>query len=204
VKWALLAVIFVLIAVISITLAFFALARHRILRRHRVNPSVPTNAPLTWLASPQATARLHRRLCRASDVARDAIERTTPKKKLGRKPAPSALAPLVADLEREAMAIDEHLTLVQRLGTQERRRLLVHLDGQVRQVEGLAGRIAMLGARAASPTERMDDPSAMHEIETRVDQLEEVRVELEALQGDAGLVTVPRLPAAGENVRRPA
>lgn len=201
-KWALLAAIFVLIALISVVLAVIGMVRYRIVRRHRVSPGTPTAAPLTWLASPQAAARLHRRLSRALGVARDAVERTTPKRRLARKPAPSALAPLVTNLEREALAIDEHLTLVQRLATQERRRLLVHLDGQVREVEGLAGRIAMLGARAAEPAQRIDDPPALRELAVQVEQLEAGRLETEALQRDVGLVTVPRLPAAGEPVHR--
>ncbi len=61
--------------------------RWQLLRRHRIHPKVPSPAPLSWMVSPTAPARLHRRLqttvrvasihaprTPVSDVALQAIE----------------------------------------------------------------------------------------------------------------------------------
>ena len=61
------------------------LVRHRINRRHRVHPKVPTPAPLTWMADPRAAARLHRRLAKVGRTAGVvADDHRVPHKKLRR------------------------------------------------------------------------------------------------------------------------
>ena len=94
---------------------------------------------------------------------------------------------------QEALAIDGHLLLVSRLRGPERQKLLVQLDGQVRQVEHLAGRVAMLGVQAAAPILRTDGPSPIEEIESHVALLEQSRRELLELDRQNGLDHAQRL-----------
>ncbi len=196
-KWALLAVVWILIGIVVACAAAIGMVRLRLRARHRVNPKVATDTPYWWMVSPATPARLHRRLARAMVVARDGLERTRPPKKRLRRRAPtSPLDPLVEKLDAEAVAVDQHLLLVSRLRGAERQRLLTHLDGQVRDVEHLAGRVAMLGVQAAAPTERLDGPTAIDEIESQVALLEQSRTELAALDQANGLATTARLPGA--------
>lgn len=194
-KWALVAAVWIVIAVVFAIAGFVGMLRLRLRARHRINPKIATNTPYSWMLSPAAPARLHRRLAKAMAVARDSLERTRPPRgRLRRKPRPSPLDSLVQGLDREAVAIDQHLLLVSRLGGPERGRLLVHLDGQVRQVEHLAGRVAMLGVRAAAPIQLADGPTAIQEIESQVALLEQSRTELAELDRAQGLTSVARLP----------
>jgi len=197
VKWFLVAAVWVVVAVVALVAGVVGMVRLRLRARHRINPQVATDTPYWWMLSPVASARLHRRLAKAMAVARDGLERTRPpKRRLRRKFVPSPLDPLVEKLDAEAIAIDQHLLLVSRLGGGERQRLLVHLDTQVRQVEHLAGRVAMLGVQAASPIERIDGPTAIDEVESQVALLEQSRTELAALDRANGLMTTARLPHA--------
>lgn len=196
-KWFLVAAVWVVVAIVAMAAGVVGMVRLRLRARHRINPKVPTDTPYLWMLSPATPARLHRRLAKAMAVARDGLERTRPpKRRLRRKLAPSPLDPLVAKLDAEALAVDRHLLLVSRLGGGERQRLLAHLDGQVRQVEHLAGRVAMLGVQAASPIERIDGPTAIDEVESQVALLEQSRTELAALDRANGLITTVRLPEA--------
>ena len=55
-------VLVVLFVIGTFVVAPIALARWRLHRRNRIHPKVPSPAPLTWMVSPAAPARLHRRL----------------------------------------------------------------------------------------------------------------------------------------------
>ncbi len=195
-KWFALAALWLIIAAVAVAAAVVGLVRGRLKARHRVDPRVRTDVPYWWQLSPAPPARLHRRLARATAVARDGRERSRPPKKRLRRRSPSPLDHLVDQLSAEAVAIDGHLVLVSRLDRTERARLLGGLDGQVRQVEHLAGRVAMLGVEAAAPPERTDGPSAVDEIEAQVGLLEQSRRELDALDRANGLTTTARLPRA--------
>ena len=115
--WVLTVFLSKVVIVLLVLVAVAALTLSRIRRRLRVSPSVRTDAPLTWLASPIPAARLHRRLQSAVDAVR-AVRGT--KRRL-RRDAPTAVQRLADDVEREAVALDERLVAVAKLGTTERR-----------------------------------------------------------------------------------
>lgn len=196
-KWLVVGLVWAVIAVLTAVLAMVGVIRSRLRRRHRVDPRVPSPVPLIWVMAPNAPARLHRRLCKAMVVARQALAQVAARPQglrlRRRKVAPSPLAALVADLQREAVAIDEHLALAARFAPAQRRHLVQQLGGQVFDVEQLAARIALLGVRAAAPAIRIEDQPAIAELEAQVDQLEAARAVIETTQQEAGLVSVPRM-----------
>lgn len=198
-KWLIVGLVWALIALLTVVLAALGLVRSRLRQRHRIDPKVPSPVPLTWVVAPQAPARLHRRLCRAMAVARQALAQLAARPQglritlRRRKVMPSPLVALVTDLQCEALAIDEHLALAARFAPAQRRLLVQQLEGQVVDVERLAARIALLGVRAAAPAVRIDDQPALAELEAQVDQLEVARTIIEATQHEVGLASLPRM-----------
>src|SRR5437762_12122342 len=92
----LLAVTTVLIAAIG-----SVLLRRWVRRRHRVNPHLPTLAPLSWLWSPFLAARLHRRLRRCVGT----VDAALPRGRRARRTWP-ALTNAADQLSRHAADVD--------------------------------------------------------------------------------------------------
>ena len=126
---ALLAVATVLIVAIS-----SALVMRWVRRRNRVNPHLPTLAPLSWLCSPLFAARLHRRLRRCVATVDEAL----PRGRRARRTWP-ALTHAADQLARHAADVDAHVV-------EGHRARNVHLVAwEVDEVERLAARLLSLG-----------------------------------------------------------
>ena len=92
VEWLVVAVLAVFLLGTSLLCLVTLIARQRVQRRHRVDPAVPTEAPLTWMIDPRAPARLHRRLARVGDTATAVATDHQPRRRLRRPTEPSPLA----------------------------------------------------------------------------------------------------------------
>jgi hypothetical protein len=121
-------------ASLVIVAACTALTFHWMRRRNRVNPHLPTLAPLTWLWSPFLAARLHRRLrhCVAT------VDEALPRGRRARRTWP-ALNAAAAQLARYAADVDAHLVQAHHA------RRVQQVVWEVDEVEQLAARLLSLG-----------------------------------------------------------
>jgi hypothetical protein len=134
VKSLLMAVTVLTIATVVTAAICSALLRRWVRRRNRVNPHLPTLAPLGWLWSPFPAARLHRRLRRCVATVDEAL----PRRRRARRTWP-ALTNAADQLARHAADVDAHVVEGHRAGT-------VHLVAwEVDDVERLAARLLSLG-----------------------------------------------------------
>ena len=141
-----------------------ALLMRWVRRRHRVNPHLPTLAPLSWLWSPFLAARLHRRLRRCVATVDEAL----PRGRRARRTWP-ALTHAADQLARYAADVDAHVVS----GHHARN---VHLVAwEVDEVERLAARLLSLGRtwdRDDFSTRRAQD------LRDRIDALEQATREV--------------------------
>jgi hypothetical protein len=134
VKSLLMAVTLLAVATVLIAAICSALLRRWVRRRNRVNPHLPTLAPLGWLWSPFPAARLHRRLRRCVATVDEAL----PRGRRARRTWP-ALTNAADQLARHAADVDAHVVEGHRAGN-------VHLVAwEVDDVERLAARLLSLG-----------------------------------------------------------
>ena len=183
-----------LVAVTTFVIVLVALLR-KVTRANRVAPGRPSPAPLSWLASPGAPARLHRRLRRAVTTADVSARRIAP--------AAVALADVAAEITARAVAVDDGLVAASGLHPMARRGPLSDLTREVRDIEACAGRLH----RISGDWRRLHDEAAgalsvpppnLHE---RLDAVEAALRELPTLTGTAA----PQMPAARRAVvTRPA
>jgi hypothetical protein len=129
-----------------------AAAVHMLRVRNRVAPGVKTRAPLSWLWSPRAAARLHRRLRRSVLGARMSLEAT------------SSFAELALEVERRAVVLDRELVAA------DRARRVGELRDEVEEVEALNQRLVAMARN------RRTDLAGVHE---RLDALDAALRELE-------------------------
>ncbi|HWJ98951.1 MAG TPA: hypothetical protein VNQ33_12380 [Acidimicrobiales bacterium] len=110
--------------------------RHRLNRRHRVHPKVPTPAPITWLADPRAAARLHRRLAKVGHTAGDvADDHRLPRKKLRRTVEQPEVVTLAEELRQQAVDLDAQIARTSTLPAPVRRQHLAQLAASVSEAE---------------------------------------------------------------------
>lgn len=163
-------------ASLALTSVGLGLVLWRLRRRNRLHPSSPTAAPVTWLLSPSRPARLHRRLRAAVLTAGFRAPGG------GRRRVPAtAVDDLVAELLREAVAVDGQLAVAARAPWRVRTRLLGVAEPQVARLEQLAGRLAVLTAASARPG-GAPAAVAIHALEERLDALEAARQEIADLE----------------------
>jgi hypothetical protein len=98
-------------------------------RRNRVVPEVATNAPAAWAGAHTQEARLHRRLRDAVAAGRAVSD-----------PDGSLIAARV-ELERSAVAVDEHLVALSKLSERERSGRLSASTAAVASVEAAAAQL---------------------------------------------------------------
>lgn len=164
------------VAVLALSSVALGLALWRLGRRNRLHPSIPTQAPVTWLVSPSRPARLHRRLQAAVATA----SYRAPGR--GRRKIPTtSVDELVQELVREAAAVDQRLVVAARAPWRVRVRLLGVCDPQVAQLERLAARLAVLVSAAARPG-GAPAAAAISALEERLDALEAARQEIADLE----------------------
>ncbi|HMJ75370.1 MAG TPA: hypothetical protein VK507_05330 [Iamia sp.] len=163
----------VLLAVLGLVLGARALNK-----RNRVSPDVATTAPSSWLGAPGAGARLHRRLRTAVTVARAACAT-----------APSAphLVDLTTELEREAVALDNHLVIASRINGKQGRIQMAALAQQVRKVEQVASQVSLLAAQSQAPMIARGESTALDDLARQLDRLEQARHEVTEVETAAGV-----------------
>jgi len=186
-------VLLVLGAIIVSLCSLVLLVRARLHRRHRVDPHTATGAPLTWLVSPQAGARLHRRLVASSRTVEMVAQRHRPTRRRGTKSEPPAIVGLCEALQRQALSLDGHLAMVVHLPAAQRRQVLGQLTVSVVEVERTAARLSMMSADLEAPRVLPHDIDSMTELTQRLDGLEAAHRELSAIEAGAGLDSAPLL-----------
>ena len=149
--------------------------RHRIRKKVRIKPSMPSPAPTTWLVSNSEPAQLHRRLRKVAVVARGA---TTVAGK------GSAVAAVGRDIEDRTVAVEAHLVLISRMWRREPE-ARASLRDQVAELEHLATRTAAAATSQRALTMASEDPLA--DLRERLDALEAARIELIAIERHSGL-----------------
>ena len=182
-----------LVTLITLCVVFAALVitLTRLRRRNRLHPSVPTNAPLSWLYSPAPASRLHRRLRLAVALSGYRGQRRS-RRTLGR------IDELATSLTREAINLDRRLVRAALAPRHPRRAQLQLIEPQVRRVEHLAARLAMLAddsALALSP------PVGLELLEERLTCLEAAQREVDDLEA---LLHLPGDPFSPRRLDRPA
>jgi hypothetical protein len=163
------------------------LLRWRFARRNRVSPAVKSPAPVTWLWSPRATARLHRRLQAAVADIHLAPSRRSPHR------GPASVDELRRELEYQAVELDHHLVIVARHPRSRRSSLVRSLEEQVTEIEQLSVRLSRLSGRPeGTPASGWDvtrePPDVLAEIARQLDVLDAAQDELTAIERAAGLV----------------
>lgn len=184
----LLALVGVTVLTIFVALALIIVGLRRLHRRNQVSQDAPGDAPLAWLWSPTSAARLHRRLQAAVSLGQ--VIRT---RHAGEADGSRAVA-MAWELEREAVALDRRLTVIARLPPRDRRRHVPQMAVEVRRVEELVSRLTLLDLDADTPARLPHHPTAMEELAEQLDQLEESRRDLRAVEADVGLHSEPLFP----------
>jgi len=176
---------------LSFFVALMAGAVWRLRRANRLHPTVPTNAPLSWLLSPARPSRLHRRLRVAVALAgyrgRRRSRRTL-----------SRIDELAAGLTREAVNVDRRLVSAALAPRVLRRAHLDLLEPQVGRIEQLAARLATL---AADRTLESGPSIRLEALEEQVTSLEAAQREVDDLEA---LIQLPGDPFSPRRLDRPA
>ena len=160
----LLIITLVYLGFVGLTVAAVATLLYSLRRRNRVAATVKSPAPVTWLVSPRAPARMHRRLRNALTSARVAYAPAVGE-------AHPQLPDLALTLEREAVITDQLLVAASTSPRPHRRQSLRPLQAQVAEIERLAHQIAHT-ARRAGPAAI---PQAADGLRDVADQLEALR-----------------------------
>ena len=173
-----------------VTLLAILLGMRSLKRRNRVSPEQPSPAPVTWLASPAATARLHRRLRSAVSVSRMVVARHAGDRD------PAKVAELARTCEAKAVALDHQLAAVANLASADRRRFVAQIAADVREVEVAVSRLSVLDADAAAPARLGHQASEMQALAEQLEHLEAARREVRELDEAAGLAAPAPRPSA--------
>lgn len=203
VKWFLLLALGGTGAVIVMLCAVVLLVLHRLRRRNRVTPSQPDDIPLVWLLSPQAPARLHRRLVAATRAAQLVAERHRPVGRRARRRETPTIVVLCEQLEAHAASVDAHLAFAARLAPAPRRKVLSTLAPGVAEIERTAARISVMSTEISAPTVLAQHTDGIAEMSGRLDALESAHASLRELEAGAGLRSASILQVHPEQVDAP-
>lgn len=177
-----------LLVLISLAVAAFALVRNRVRRHHRVDPTVPSGAPLSWSFDPRQPARLHRRLTRIGTATTAILDRPAPRRGLRRRrPDPTHAQELAAELRRQAVLLDHRLEQLHALAPALRREPLEELDRAVTDLERATTRLITLQHDLDRPADLTGRPDPIEEAVERVDLLARAHEELHRLDRDHGI-----------------
>jgi hypothetical protein len=182
--------------------------RHRVNRRHRVHPKVPTPAPLTWLADPRAAARLHRRLAKVGHTAGDvADDHRLPQKKLRKAVEQPEMVSLAEELRQQAVHLDHQVARTAGLPSAVRRSHLAQLASSVAEAEFACVRLVSVSAQARTPSVLAGGSEIdITDVAGQVERLAEAHRILLQIDERAGLspasAPAPPLPATGARSAR--
>lgn len=163
----------VLVAVLVVVVA-----QRAVRKRNRVSPGVPGSAPTSWLGSPSAPARLHRRLKAAVAVAQAAAAAA---------PSSPHIAEAAHDLERMAVELDTRLVTVARIASPQRKPHLSPLVAEVVKVETMASTLSVQAVQAQAPMVAAGQSSPMDDLYDRIEAMEAARREVADIERDAGV-----------------
>ena len=138
---------------------------------NEVVPGVPTNAPKEWAGAHSPEARMHRRLRDAVDALRANSALDDP-----------ALTPIRAELEQQALAVDEQLVAAAALPKPHRGEAIQRVEESVAAVEAAVASVVELRGPALDSVER-----GIEEVRTRLALVEAARAELEGLSASPDL-----------------
>lgn len=203
----LLTVTIVYLGFVALCAAFAGGMLYALRRRNRVSATVKTPAPTTWLVSPAAPARMHRRLRNACTSARVAYAPTVGQ-------AHPQLPELAQTLEGEAIVLDRLLVEARYAPRPHRRRTLLPLRAQVREIERLAQEIAAT-ARRAGPGAIPQASDGLQDVRDQLAALHAAQAEVEAVEriaqghldlgaaGPTGDALPPAMPGPPARAARP-
>jgi hypothetical protein len=152
------------------TLAMAGVLVWTLRRRNRVVRNERSSAPLAWLCSPVAPARLHRRLRRAVLAAEAAA----------RRDHSGAVGDLTSQLADEALLVDAELVRIGGLPRHARRRSLTEAARRTVTIEASAVRLSSLTSPSAQHAAAR--PSGAERLTERVDLLEAAHADVERLE----------------------
>ena len=181
---------------------FVLMTIRRLHRRNRVSPRVATFAPLIWLWHPERPARLHRRLRRATAMARAGA--AIHAQSWGRGRGLTTIPELVDDLERRACTVDSRLVLASRARGATRWSMLNELEREVAEVENLSARLVGLTTEWATVANAgMPARGTAEAIGQRLDALEEAMREVSAIAANDPVEMIqPASPPEQNRLRR--
>jgi hypothetical protein len=187
-----LAVLVVLFLVVVAPVVIYLLCLRSLRRANRVNPRVPTFAPVTWLWWPERPARLHRRLRRATAMARAGAAVHAGAGGRGLPTIPE----VVDDLEKRACGTDSRLVMAARATGATRWSMLNELEAEVAELEALATRlVGMTTAWATAAAAGQPSAGGTQAIAQRLDALEEAMREVGAISAGHSWPPAEPLPA---------
>lgn len=184
--WVLVTVLAVLFFGTSCAALATLILRARFHRLHRVDPSVATDAPMTWLVDPRLPARLHRRLARVGTVATVVVDEHTAKGRRGRRADPTPLAVTARQVREHAVGLDLRVARLAVLTPSARRQPMAELVAAVAEVEVAAARLAGLSTQVSAPR-RLAGADPVTEIGRQLDHLSAAHHELDDIDRAAGL-----------------
>ena len=171
------------------TIALFV--RSRVLRRHRVDPKVRSDAPLTWLADPRQPARLHRRIAKVGRTAGAvADDHRLPTKR--RRPAEQPpVVSLAEQLRAKAVLLDKELARVSMLPKSARREPIVRLSRSVADMEHACLQIVALSVQVRTPSVLVGQDADITDVASHVQRIARAHEELLRIDRDNGLSPEP-------------
>lgn len=197
-NWVLLAFLGTTGAIILICCLVALFVRHRVNRHHRVDPKVPTAAPITWLADPRAAARLHRRLAKVGRTAGEiADDHRIPAKKLRRAPEQPPLVGIAEALRQQAVDLDRAVARSGHLPTAVRRNQLIELTASVAATEDACVRLLHVSTEVRTPPVLITEAGDITDVGAQVERLAEAHRILQQIDERSGLVAAPTAPSTG-------
>ena len=167
-----------LLTLVAVTVGLIVLAIYGVKRSNRISPKSASPAPTTWLASPSAAARLHRRLKAATRRAQAIAKRSG---------IPPEIKRLAGELEHEALIIGDELAVVASAPAPHRRARLAAIEPRVQQVEMLAQRLAAAANPPRTTPGLVPEPEGLDRLAEALDAMEAARHEVDrAERGETG------------------
>lgn len=146
-----------------------ALTLRALARQNRLAPRIRTGAPLSWLWSRRAAARMHRRLRAVVRNAHDCCPRAT------RRQPRSTVHELVDELVELAVAADRRLVASTSMPRLRRAVALAEIAGETREIERLSARVRHYAGIGAPATVTLSS------LQERLDALEAARREIDGI-----------------------